>query len=104
MRCVVLSDHEQRTLREIQRQLVLDDPDFERTFRAVAASAPDPSAVPPAELRWAYTAIIVIAISLATVSLLAGSIGGTLAFSVVAGSMWFAQRLGKAATQRETDD
>lgn len=100
----MLSDHERKTLREIQRQMVVDDPDFERSFRTLAASPPDPTAIPPAQLRWAYTVVTVIAIFLATVSLLAGSVGGTLAFSVIAGSVWFAQYLGKAATQRKLDD
>ncbi|GAB1516143.1 DUF3040 domain-containing protein [Actinophytocola sp. KF-1] len=95
----MLSDHERKTLREIQRQLVVDDPDFERTFRTLAAPAPGPT------LRWwTYTAVIVIAAVLATVSLLAGSVGGTLAFSVIAGAVWCARHLEKAATRRELDD
>ncbi|MBB4906052.1 DUF3040 domain-containing protein [Actinophytocola algeriensis] len=100
----MLSDRERRTLREIHRQMVVDDPDFERSFRTLAAGPPDPTAMPPAQLRWAYTGVIVIAILLATVSLLAGSVGGTLAFSVIAGAVWFAQRLEKAVTERTLDD
>ncbi len=100
----MLSDHERKTLQEIQRHLVVDDPDFERTFRTLATPTPDPTALSPALRWWMYTAVIVIAAFLATVSLLAGSVGGTLAFSVIAGAVWCAQHLETAATRRELDD
>src|SRR4051794_2444895 len=51
-RCVVLSDHERETLREIQRQLVVNDPDLQRSFRAFEESTP--TQTPPPEGRWAH--------------------------------------------------
>ncbi len=109
----MLSDHERETLREIQRQLVVEDPDFERSFHTLAeqpagpaeSSGPaGPTASPPAEVRWAYTVVIVVALLLAAVSLIAGSLGGMLAFGLVAGTVRFAQYLEKAATHGQFDD
>lgn len=81
----MLNDHERESLRDIQRQLFVEDPDFERSFRALEAPPPRK------HRRWLYTAGIVVAALFATVSVLAGSVGGALAFTVVAGSLWFAE-------------
>jgi Protein of unknown function (DUF3040) len=32
--CVVLSDYERKTLREVERQLMVEDPEFARSFHA----------------------------------------------------------------------
>ncbi len=80
----MLNDRERKTLREIQHQLSVDDPDFERSFRAVALP-------PPGHRRLAYTAVIVLAALLGIVMLLAGSPGGALAFAAIVGLAWFAQ-------------
>ncbi|MGH3756253.1 DUF3040 domain-containing protein [Actinophytocola sp.] len=98
----MLSDHERETLREIQRQLVVDDPDLERSFRAL--EKPTPTRTPPPQGRWAYTAGIAVAAVLAVVLLLAGSLGGALAFAVIAGSVSLARHLDHAARQRKRGD
>jgi hypothetical protein len=108
----VLSDHERETLREIQRQLFVDDPDFERSFRALdeqprtrpAAPTPESPPAPPGENRWIYTTVIVTAALLAFLLQLAGSLGGALAFTIIAGSMWLVRRLEHSARQRKRDD
>jgi hypothetical protein len=108
----VLSDHDRETLREIQRQLFVNDPDFERSFRALdaqpctrpAASAPESPPAPSGEYRWVYTTVIVIAGLLAVLLQLAGSFGGALAFTVIAGSMWLVRHLEHSARQRKRDD
>ena len=82
----MLSDGERETLREIERGLSADDPDFERSFRA------DPASAPPAWRRSVYTLSIVVAAVLGTVLLLVGSLGGALAFTVAAGAVWLAMR------------
>jgi hypothetical protein len=86
-RCVVLNDHERKTLRDIQQQLSVDDPDFERSFQAFETPAPQ------MYRRLIYAAGIVIAALLAVVGLLAGSAGGALLFAVIAGLVWLTQRL-----------
>jgi hypothetical protein len=84
----LLSDYERKTLREIQRQLNIDDPEFERSFRALEESTPEP----PTRLRRVYTVVIVISALLGVVMGLAGSVGGALAFAIIAASAWFARR------------
>ncbi|ONI92119.1 hypothetical protein ALI22I_05775 [Saccharothrix sp. ALI-22-I] len=96
----MLSDHEQETLREIQRQLVVDDPDFERSFRAL--DAPEPT--PTAGRRWLYPMVIAIASLLAILMLLAGSPGSALGYGLVAGLVWLAQYFHDTAARREHDD
>lgn len=106
----MLSDHERAALREIQWQLFVDDPDFERSFHALDTqpatrqAAPAPERPPPGRYRWALTTVIVIAALLAVVLLLAGSLGGALAFTIVAGSMWLVRRLDDSTEQRGSDD
>lgn len=98
----MLSDHERETLRRIQRELVVDDPDLEQSFRAFEETAP--TQPPPPRGRWAYTAGIVVAATLAVVLLLAGLPGGALAFAVIAGSVAFARHLDQTTRQRKLDD
>lgn len=83
----MLSDREREALREIQRQVFVDDPDFERSFRALEAPKP------PSPHRWAYRVVVVIAAFLTVAMVVAGSAGGALAFAVVAGAVWLAQHL-----------
>lgn len=93
----MLSDHERKALREIQRQLLVEDPNFERSFRAIEA----PTSRSHREL--AYPAGIVIAALLAVVGLLVGSPGAVVAFSVIAVLVWFAKhRRNSAAGEPES--
>lgn len=94
----MLNDHERETLRDIQRQLFVDDPDFERSFHALGEPPPR------THHRLVYTAGIVIAALLAMVGLLAGSPGGALAFTVIAGLVWWAQHHHDGASQRKRGD
>jgi hypothetical protein len=90
----VLSENERETLREIQRHLIVEDPDFERTFRAFEASTPS------ARYRWVYTTLVVITAVLAPVMLLAGSPGGALAFAIVASTLWWTRHLETTSVDR----
>lgn len=83
----MLDDHERKVLRDIQRRLAFDDPNFEESFRALES----PAAARRGELRPAYTAVIIVAGLLAVVMLLAGSAGGALAFAIVATAVWCAR-------------
>lgn len=78
----MLSDHEREALREIEHQLIVDDPDLEQSFRALRA--PMPSTWP----RTSYTVVIVVAALLGLVMLLAGSLVGVLTFTAIGGSAW----------------
>jgi hypothetical protein len=93
----MLSDHEHETLHGIQRQLTVDDPELERSFDALDHAA-------PAQHRWAYTAVIVVAVFLAVLSLVAGSPGGTFTFALIAGSVRLAQYFHDTATHRHPDE
>jgi hypothetical protein len=96
----VLSDHERETLREIQRQLIVDDPTLEQTFRALEKPIPAPAT----RCQRIYTLIIVVATLLAVVLLLIGSAGGALAFATIAGSVWLARHFQRAAGDRPPGD
>ena len=83
----MLSDRERETLHEIQRHLIVEDPDFERSFRAFEAPASS------AHHRWVYTTLVVVTAVLAPLLLLAGSPGGAVAFAIVAGTLWWTRHL-----------
>lgn len=95
----MFSDHERETLREIQRQLTLDDPGFEESFRALEVPAPEPAT----QLHRVYTVVIVITVILSVVMGLAGSVGGVLAFAIIATSVWAARHFLTADSPRPGD-
>lgn len=83
----MLSDHERATLREIQRHLIVEDPDLDQSLRAFTAPAS------PTRYRWIYTTLVILTAALVPVMLLIGSIGGTVAFAVIAGTLWWTRYL-----------
>lgn len=90
----MISDHERKTLREIQRQLNIDDPELEQSFRALETtpeSTPESALASATRLRRVHTVVIVISVFLGVVMALAGSVGGVLAFAIVAVSVGFAR-------------
>ncbi|GGP79560.1 DUF3040 domain-containing protein [Saccharothrix coeruleofusca] len=93
----MLSEREQEALHEIQRGLIDDDPEFERSFRALDAAGP----APRTGHRSLGAAIITIAALLAFLLLLTGEPSGALAFGVIAGAVWVAQRFPAAPARRE---
>ncbi|GAA3463743.1 DUF3040 domain-containing protein [Saccharothrix longispora] len=76
----MLSEREQDTLLEIQRRLTADDPDFERSFRALDEVTP---AVGPTRPRIS-SVIIALAAGFAVLVLLAGSPVGALPYAAIA--------------------
>jgi hypothetical protein len=95
----MLSNNERERLHELERQLIVDDPDFERSFHELGAASPEP----PALRRLGYTAVIVVATFLALLMLVAGSPGGAFVFGLVAGSVWLAQYFHDAANRKPED-
>lgn len=80
----MLDDNEREALRDIQRRLFVDDPDLERSFRALDGPPP------PGVHRWVRPTCAAVAALFAVVGVLAGSPGGALAFAFVAVAVWWA--------------
>jgi hypothetical protein len=78
-RCAVLSDREREALREIERQILAEDPDLARSLQAVTPPNPHD------RLWWVYTVAVNVAIAVAVVVLLMGLVVGALAFATLAG-------------------
>ena len=81
----MLSDHEQKTLREVERQFILEDPGFARSFDT---DAQRPHRDAPDLPRWAYTTLLVVSSTFGLILLVAGSLSGALTFAVVTGLIW----------------
>jgi hypothetical protein len=80
----VLSDHERKTLREVEQQLMAEDPEFTRSFEAGQAGL---SRHPR---RLAVRIGVVVGALLAALMLVTGSLVGALVFAVAAGLIWVA--------------
>lgn len=88
----MLSDHERRTLRELERQLLDDDPGLHRSFDARAQRlGRSPLGLPA-------TIAIAVAMVLGAVLLVAGAPGAALALLTVTGLLWVAWRRRHAIT------
>jgi hypothetical protein len=76
-RCVVLSDHERKALREVERRLVREDPEFARSFDARAHR------LSRASRDGARIKLFLLAGSLlSSIALIAGSLSGAVTFAV----------------------
>ena len=78
----MLSDREMETLREVQRQLVAEDPDFARSFEAVGR--PDSHYSLHWVPGWVYTTALVVAVALGVLMLLVHAPGTALGFGALA--------------------
>ncbi len=81
----MLSDHERKTLREVERQFMLEDPGFAQSFDTDAQRLHRGAPVLP---RWAYTTLLVVSSTFGLILLVAGSLSGALTFAVVTGLIW----------------
>jgi Flp pilus assembly protein TadB len=82
----VLSDHERKALREVERQFLTEDPRFTRSFEARQTQLTRQSRKPGAGLAvWA-------AALLAALVLVAGSLAGALAIAFATSLLWTAWR------------
>jgi hypothetical protein len=82
----VLSDRERDTLREVERLLLNQDPEFARSFKARAQRLPHPTS------RLGIKIFLIAGLMLSALVLVAGSLGGAVAFAVATGLIWLAWR------------
>jgi fatty acid desaturase len=78
----VLDDHERETLREVERRLLADDPDFVSDFQARQ------SHLPRRTFRRGTIVAVVIAVLLVGLMLAAGSVGGAILWLVATAVVW----------------
>lgn len=82
----MLSDHERKELRELERRLADLDPDFPRTFDARARSLGRPGG------GWPGAILACGVAALCVLLLVAGSPGGAVALGTVTAVIWLALR------------
>jgi Flp pilus assembly protein TadB len=82
----VLSDHERKTLREVERQLMIEDPKFTRAFETRQ------TAMSRHPLWLAANIAVVVTALLAALMLAAGSLAGALAFAFTTPVIWVTWR------------
>jgi Flp pilus assembly protein TadB len=92
----VLSDHERKTLREVERRCMADDPDFTRAF---AAGQTRLSRHPH---QLAVSVLVVAAVLLTVFLLVAGSLAGAVTVAASTGLIMWAVRHHSADTNRQT--
>jgi hypothetical protein len=85
----MLNDHERNTLREFERRLLSEDPEFARSFDARAQRLA--SASPPGV---GIKIFLVGGLLLSALVLVAGSLSGAVAIAVATGLVWLVWRLG----------
>lgn len=93
----MLSDHDRETLRAVECQFMVEDPEFARSFRArerqLAARRRRGQAVRIA---------VVIAALFGALTVAVWSFSGALAFAATAGMVWLVWRCAGAAARRVT--
>ncbi|HEY4418040.1 MAG TPA: DUF3040 domain-containing protein [Pseudonocardia sp.] len=78
----MLEDHEKETLREVERRLLADDPDFVSEFQARQ------SHLRGRTIRFGTVVAIVTALLLVGLMLAAGSVGGAVLWIVATAVVW----------------
>lgn len=82
----MLNDRERDTLREVERRLLDEDPEFARAFNARAQRLPHPAS------RLGIKIFLIAGLLLSALVLVAGSLGGAVAFAAATGLVWLAWR------------
>lgn len=90
----MLSDRERETLREVERQLLHEDPEFARCFETRAQLLPHPIA------GLGIKIFVIAGLLLSALVLVAGSLGGALAFAVATGLIWLVWRFAREAPRQ----
>jgi hypothetical protein len=90
----VLSDRERETLREVERRLLHEDPAFARSFEARAQLLPHPAG------GLGIKIFLIAGLLLSALVLVAGSLGGALAFATGTGLIWLVWRFAREAPEQ----
>jgi Flp pilus assembly protein TadB len=98
----VLSDREQQALREVQRQLMAEDPDFARSFDEAGRKDSTFSgqwvhAMP----RWVFSTAVGAAVALGVLMLVVSGPGTALVVAVLVTMIFVIRRRGAAPGRRE---
>jgi hypothetical protein len=91
----VLSDRERETLREVERRILSEDPEFARSFDAHAQRLPHAS---PGGVG--IRIFLVVGLLLSALVLVAGSLSGAVAFATTTGLIWLAWRFSRESSQQ----
>jgi Flp pilus assembly protein TadB len=92
----MLDDNERNTLREVERRLLSEDPEFARTFDARAQRLSRASGA------WSGIKIFLVAgLLVSALVLLAGSLSGAVVFAIATGLIWLVWRFPAAMTPRQ---
>lgn len=86
----MLSDYERKTLREVERQLMLEDPELAQSFHAHEQHPPRDHHRPASKI--AIVVAVLLSALLSAVLLIAGLLSGVLTFAAVAGLIWMTWR------------
>jgi hypothetical protein len=90
----VLSDREREALREVERRLLIEDPEFARSFKARAQRLPHPAG------GFGIKIFLIAGLLTSALVLVAGSIGGAVAFATATGLIWLTWRWAGETDQR----
>lgn len=96
----MLSDHERKTLHEVERQLMLEDPEFARSFHGGEQHPPRGHHRPADKI--AIVVAVLLSALLSALLLVAGLLSGALTFAAVAGLIWAAWRYSDSTNRRAT--
>lgn len=97
----MLSDHERKALRELERQLIADDSEFPQAFDARAQRLDRQHLGVPAKIA-ITVAVVLLALMLLALMLLVGSLAGALAFACAIGLIWLICRPPHGTRRRST--
>ena len=90
----MLSDHEWKALREVERRLLTEDPEFTRSFATGSQRLHGESG------RWGLQIFLVTGALLSVLMLVIGSLSGAAAFAAGTGLIWLAWRFSTATRQQ----
>jgi hypothetical protein len=92
----VLSDREREVLREVERQILHEDPEFARSFDARAQRLRHRAG------GLGIKIFVLAGLLLSALVLVAGSLGGAVAFAIGTGLVWLAWRWAGELNQQST--
>ncbi len=96
----MLSDYERMALHEVERHLMLGDPEFARSFHAHQQHPPRNHHRPTDKI--AIVVAVLLSALLSALLLIAGLLSGVLKFAAVAGLIWVAWRYSDRTSRRAT--